>query len=409
MQQLDFFSPQSGTIALEDVFEAYFECRRNKRRTYNALAFEMRFEENLIELWRSLNEGTYRVGRSLAFIVRKPVLREIFAADFRDRVVHHLVIRKLMPLFEQAFLPDSYSCRKGKGSLYGIRRVYAYLRACSGGFHQDCYVMRLDIQSFFMQIHQDILYRKLEAFIRQNYKAADKRILLRLVHQIVFNQPQKNCLRRGSCHDWLMLPRSKSLFHVSHCRGLPIGNLSSQVFANFYLNELDHFVAAHPGVYYGRYVDDMVLIHPQKASLLSLRRDIEAFLKTNTGLKIHPYKFALQHYAKGFPFIGAFIKPHRMYASRRLKHVFLERLTEFARCHKRTPGWVKHIECVLNSYFGFLRHYQTFRLRLKGWNILARTGKYALVSNTDMTKARFFQMPARKTPLVIKDHERSLL
>ena len=111
-----------GDIPLEDVFEAYFDCRRKKRGTHNALAFEADYERKCIELWRDINAGTYRPSRSVAFIVFKPVQREVFAADFRDRVVHHLVARKIEPLLEAEFIDDSYSTRVGKGTLYGIRR-----------------------------------------------------------------------------------------------------------------------------------------------------------------------------------------------------------------------------------------------------------------------------------------------
>lgn len=108
---------------MEDVFEAYFECRKKKRNTCNALAFESDYERRCVELWREINAGTYRPSRSIAFIINKPVKREIFAADFRDRVVHHLIAHRLVPLLEEKFIDDSYSTRKGKGTLYGIERV----------------------------------------------------------------------------------------------------------------------------------------------------------------------------------------------------------------------------------------------------------------------------------------------
>ena len=115
-----FPTEETGGISLEEVFEAYFACRRKKRGTHNALAFEADYERKCIELWRDINAGTYKPSRSVAFIVFKPVQREVFAADFRDRVVHHLVARKIEPLLEAEFIDDSYSTRKEKGTLYGI-------------------------------------------------------------------------------------------------------------------------------------------------------------------------------------------------------------------------------------------------------------------------------------------------
>jgi len=110
-------------VKIEELFEAYFECRKNKRNTANASAFEIDYEHNLVQLCEDINNGTYQIGRSIAFIVDKPVKREIFAADFRDRVVHHLVIKKLNPFFEKQFVYDSYSCRAGKGTHFGIQRM----------------------------------------------------------------------------------------------------------------------------------------------------------------------------------------------------------------------------------------------------------------------------------------------
>lgn len=118
-----FVPEETGGISLEEVFEAYFACRRKKRGTHNALAFEADYERKCIGLWREINAGTYKPSRSVAFIVFKPVQREVFAADFRDRVVHHLIARKIEPLLEAEFIDDSYSTRKEKGTLYGIRRV----------------------------------------------------------------------------------------------------------------------------------------------------------------------------------------------------------------------------------------------------------------------------------------------
>ena len=111
------------SIGLEEVFEAYYDCRKNKRRTANALLFESDYESYCVELWRDINERTYSIGRSIAFIVTKPKPREVFASDFRDRVVHHLVARRLEPLFESVFIEDTYNCRKGKGTLYGVKRL----------------------------------------------------------------------------------------------------------------------------------------------------------------------------------------------------------------------------------------------------------------------------------------------
>lgn len=241
--QLDLFtqlaSEYGADVELYELFDAYVECRRTKRNTANALAFEMDYENRLIGLWQDINMHRYHPGKSIAFVVDKPVLREIFAADFRDRVVHHLLIRKLNPLFEKLFIVDSYACRAGKGTHFGIRRIDRFIRRCSQNYTQDCYVLKLDIQGFFMSINKDLLWARLQAFINARYHQADKHLVLELCRIIIDNDPTKNCLIKGQASDWHGLPTTKSLFHSPVRCGLPIGNLTSQVFANFYLNAFD--------------------------------------------------------------------------------------------------------------------------------------------------------------------------
>ena len=160
--QLSIFDILQPKIELEELFHAYFGCRKNKRNTANALAFEIDYEQNLLQLCKEINNGTYKIGRSIAFIVDKPVTREIFVADFRDRVVHHLVIGKLNNLFEKQFIHDSYSCRIGKGTHFGIQRIDKFIRQCSENYTKDCYILKLNLQGFFMSINKNILFEKPE-------------------------------------------------------------------------------------------------------------------------------------------------------------------------------------------------------------------------------------------------------
>lgn len=138
---------------LVDLFKAYYEARKHKRNTRNQLRFEMNLEENLVNLRDELYDRTYKVGRSTCFIIEDPVKREIFAADFRDRVVHHLVYNYIMPIFERTFIADSYSCRKGKGTLYGVKRLEHHIRSCSKNYTTTVYALKMDIQGYFMNIN----------------------------------------------------------------------------------------------------------------------------------------------------------------------------------------------------------------------------------------------------------------
>ena len=268
-------------IELEEFFEAYFNCRSNKRNTANATAFEVDYESNLVQLCNEINNETYQIGRSIAFIVDKPVKREIFAADFKDRVVHHLIIGKLNHLFEKQFIYDSYSCRVGKGTHFGIGRIDKFIRQCSLNYTKNCYILKLDLQGFFMSINKPILYTKLEKFINEKHQSTDKDLILKLCKQLIFNDPTKYCIIKGNKSDWSDLPQTKSLFHSKPNCGLPIGNLTSQVFANFYMDSFDHYVKHDLKIrYYGRYVDDFVIVHEDKEYLKKLVIKLSKYLKS---------------------------------------------------------------------------------------------------------------------------------
>lgn len=367
--QFDLFDSRGAeNISLDEVFEAYYDCRKNKRRTANALKFELDFERELVQLWHDINSNNYKIGRSIAFIVRNPVQREVFAANFRDRIVHHLVINKINHLFEDDFIFDSYSCRKGKGVLCGVRRLKEQIEQCSRFYERDCYILKLDIRSFFMSIDKRILFKNLKKFIAEKYHFADKPVLLRLIKQIVFYNPEDNCLVKGNISDWNGLPFYKSLFWSSRYCGLPIGNLTSQVFANFYLNKLDKFVCEVLGAeYYGRYVDDFFIIHQDKEFLLNAAKKIDSFLSSNLRLSLHPQKFYLQHYKKGVRFVGAVVKPERIYIGNRTKGNLYQKISlMLPKLRERIENKLCELGSFatsINSYLGFMRHYNTYNLR----------------------------------------------
>jgi hypothetical protein len=353
-----------------ELFEAYYSCRKNKRNSRSALDFEARFEREIWQLHKELVSRTYQPGRCIAFIVEEPVKREVFASCFRDRVVHHWLIDRLNPLFEKLFIHDSYACRPNKGNLFGIRRVASGMRTVCQETQWDGYVLKLDIRGFFMHINRNILYQKLENFIRSSYHQSDLDLVLYVTHKIVYHQPASNCDIRGSLSDWNGLPRDKSLFYAPNDCGLPIGNLSSQVFANFYLHTFDKFVTEELKVsHYGRYVDDFVLVHPDAAYLNLLVPQIEQFLRSELALTLHPKKRYMQHVSKGVTFLGAKIKPGRIEAAVRIKTQFygaIHRINALLNQKKPLSKIQKlYVVCCIKSYLGLLRWYSTHRLRKK--------------------------------------------
>ena len=265
-------------IPIEEFFDAYFECRKRKRKTYNAAAFEVDYNSKLIELWREVNEYRYEIGKSICFIVTHPKLREVFAADFRDRIIHHLVMRKLEPLFETVFIEDTYSCRKGKGTLYGVQRLYEKLEDKTDGWKKDCFVGKFDMKGFFMSINKQKLCDMVLKFIDNRYFEKDKDLLKWLCSKIILHKPQYNCERQGRIGLWDKLDKSKSLFTCGDGFGLPIGNLTSQIFANFYLSSFDDKVSEIFNGYYGRYVDDFYVVAQNRKVLFQIRDKAKEYI-----------------------------------------------------------------------------------------------------------------------------------
>ena len=304
------------------LYRSYRDARRNKRNTRSQLRFESDLEHNLLELAVLLESREYAPLPSACFINELPVKREVIAADFRDRVVHHLLCSWLFPVFERLFIYDSYSCRKGKGTLFGINRVRGFVRRASDDFRRDCWVLRLDIKGFFMHIDKSILYDLIiDGLNRCEWSGvADTDLCRFLVHLIVFADPLESALVRSHPYAWDGLPKDKSLKYSGEGKGLPIGNLTSQLFANIYLNPLDHFVKRELKIEcYGRYVDDMVLVHSDKSVLLRAIESIRRFLSDRLLLELHPNKIRLQPVSYGFSFLGQYILPYRVYPCRRLR------------------------------------------------------------------------------------------
>lgn len=379
MQQ-SLFEKFDNDKILSALFQAYFDARKNKRNTLNALAFEKHFETNLFKLYDEITNCAYEPLKSICFIVKRPVKREIFAADFRDRVIHHFIFNAISPVFEKIFINDSYSCRKGKGTHYGIHRIDHFIRSCSLNYAQDSYVLKLDIKGYFMSMNQKLLFNQVKSVLSDNRHNFDfdLPLIIYLIEKTVFNDPTKNCVIKGVKSDWADLPTSKSLFHCKLNCGFPIGNLTSQLFGNIYLNDFDHFVKRDLKIrYYGRYVDDFILVHRDKEYLKSLIPIMKEYLQKYLQLELHPNKIYLQHHTKGVKYLGAIIKPHRIYIANRTKGNFFEAIEKqnlIADDHKPTREEKEKFLSSMNSYLGIMKHYKTFAIRrrmifknLSGW------------------------------------------
>ena len=353
---------QSDSGLLTDIFKAYYNARSNKRNTHSQVRFERNLSVNLTKLYEQVLERTYRPERSMCFIIHDPVQREVFAASFRDRIIHHYLYNQLEPVFEPTFIYDSYSCRKGKGTLFGIERLEHHIRSCSGNYHKHCFALKLDIEGYFMKMDRSLLFNILLS--RIDSLAASGRLpdgfdydtVVFLLRQIVFLDPTKGCRIKGRLSDWRGLPDSKSLFKSAPGCGLPIGNLTSQLFSNVYLNELDQYVKRELGFHhYGRYVDDFYIIDESCEKLLSSVPPIAEFLRSRLHLNLNYRKVKIIPVESGVPFLGAMIYPDGRHLSRksirRIEHRRLDSL-----CRERNPF---ALQSILNSYSGYLGHFNS--------------------------------------------------
>lgn len=241
-------------ITTEGLLEAYYDCRKRKRKTASAIMYEINYESKLIELRDRVNNRTYQPGKSICFIVTRPRYREVFAAAFEDRIIHHWIAIRLEPLFEQIFSPRTFNCRKEKGQLYGVNMLVNDIKTCSRNYTRDCYVMKLDLQGFFMSINKAMLAKMVDDFVVETYTdETDKETLRYLCRTVVLHESEYNCERHSPLGYWDYIPANKSLF--TNGRGY--------------------------------------------------------------GLTLHPDKFYMQHYTKGVAFTGSVVKKDRVYTANR--------------------------------------------------------------------------------------------
>lgn len=322
----------------EDLVQAYYDCRRNKRNSASARLFEKDMEINLLELHDDLIAGTYRPGRSICFVVTRPKAREVWAAAFRDRVVHHLMYNHLAPRFYASFIADSCACIPGRGTLYAATRLESKIRSASENWSRPVFYLKCDLANFFVAIDKAVLRKQLEARITEPWWLA-------LATQILMHDPRDDYETRSPAHLFNRVPQHKRLVAQPARLGLPIGNLSSQFFANVYLDALDQF-AKHTlrAKHYIRYVDDFVFLHESPQQLNQWLAEVEAFLP-RLGAKLNPTKTILQPVDRGVDFVGHVIKPWRRTTRKR----------SMAQALKRTAAApAEDLRETANSYFGLL-------------------------------------------------------
>ncbi|MEK9170566.1 MAG: reverse transcriptase/maturase family protein [Patescibacteria group bacterium] len=297
-------------ISLENLFLAWDEFKKEKLRKADVIKFEFNLEQNIFSLHYKLKNKTYKHGIYTSFYINDPKQRHIHKASVKDRIIHHTVFLVLYPIFEKTFIYDSYSCRKNKGTHKGIDRLQNLLRKTSKNNRQNCFALKCDVRKFFQSVNHSILISIIER------KIQDKDAL------------------------WLI----KEIIN-SFSSGIPIGNLTSQLFANIYLNELDQYVKHKLKIpFYLRYTDDFILISTSKVKLEFWLKEINNFLSKKLKLQLHPHKVILCRYHLGIDFLG-----YVQFPDYRLLRVKTKR-----RMLKKLKQGIS--EQSLQSYLGVLSH-----------------------------------------------------
>jgi len=274
-------------ISLSNLIWAERKARKGKTTRSYVIEFEKNLLKNLNDLHYELKNQTYKPKPLKTFVLRDPKTRKISKSDFRDRVIHHAIINVLEPIFDKGFIFDSCANRKGKGNLFALKRFNQFARKVSKNgrviqnrFNDNNmvngYCLKADIKHYFQEVNQSVLINMIQRKIK------DKQTLW-LIKQIISN-----------------ISKDANSF-----KGMPLGNLTSQFFANLYLNELDQFVKHQlKAKYYIRYVDDFIILHYSKGQLMAWKDQIEDFLQQELKLTLHPDKSKILHLFRGVDFVG---------------------------------------------------------------------------------------------------------
>lgn len=318
----------------DNLYEAYLKARKNKRYGGEALEFTASLEENLITLQNELIYQSYQTGRYRKFYVYDPKLRLVAALPFRDRVIHHAICNIIEPIFDTTFISDSYACRRGKGTHAGADRVTEYLKSAQR-LWPNVFCLKADVRQYFPSINHGVLKRILR-------KKIFCRKTLWLLDEIIDSSASPSDLNPS---------------------GIPIGNLTSQLFANVYLSELDHFVKEDLGArYYVRYMDDFIILNGNKRQLWAVLDEIKGFLSFYLNLELNG-KTGIFPIKQGIDFLGYRIWPTHRLISKSSKKRMKRKMKAFRKKYKEGKVSLDRVNASIQSWLGHCKHADSYSLR----------------------------------------------
>ena len=347
-------------FSFPNLLKAYLKCRKGKRFKEETGLFEFKLEEKLFNLEKELKTGKWQPRKVHRFIVLEPKPREIIAATFRDRVVHHLVYSQINPLFEKRFIYDSYANRKNKGTHKAMARLKQFLRKVTRNYTRSAFYLKGDVKSYFPTVDHQILFEIIKEVVKNKE-------ILSLIKTIIENRATGLEKFKPSSRDPTL---QKSLLLQPPGKGMPIGNLTSQLFANIYLDKLDHFIKETlRAKFYLRYVDDFIILDTSRKKLKSLAKRIDGFLKKKLKQSLHPNKIKILPVSYGIDFLGCYLKISQQsrkiiiyvrYSNvRRFKH----RLTKLTKLYQEGKITEKYICESINAWYAYARHANSYNLR----------------------------------------------
>ena len=326
---IKFLHTYNDIISLENLLEAWVEFVKGKRKRKDIREFELRLMNNIISLHKDLVSKTYRHSAYESFKINDPKPRNIHKASVRDRLLHHAIYRKLYSFFDKTFISDSFSCRLNKGTHRALNRFRSFVWKVSKNNTKTCWILKCDVKKFFASINHEILMSILDKYIQNGD-------ILWLLNQII-----------------------ESFCSVKRGVGLPLGNLTSQLLVNIYMNEFDRFVKHKLKIkYYIRYCDDFTIFSKEKNWLENLIQPVKNFLWNKLKLTLPPNKIFIKTSASGIDFLGwSHFPDHRVLRTTTKKRM-IKRI-------KESPTME-----TINSYLGLLKHGNTWKLRQEIMNLL---------------------------------------
>ncbi len=350
------------------VTEAYLDARKNERNTPAQLEFELNLEERIADHAHALLARRWAPGPMDWFVNLEPTVREIFCwRNYEDGVTSHVVLNLIGPIFERYFIHDSFSCRKNKGTLFGIERFEHHLRSITDNYTRDAHVLNIDISGFFMSMIRTKLYgiihEQLERHRARFPDEIDYDFADYLISSYIAHDPLDGCRHLGNPALIQLVPPNKSLRGRQPGIGLPIGDVNNQLNANIYLNVFDWYVKRGLQIRnYCRYVDDSRLLHRDYHRLEEYRDLCGEFLDRELGLQLHPAKTTITSAYETNYFLGAAIQPHRRYAQDETITRFRKYVRELDALLESGDADLAAELAKMNSRLGYLQHFRARKI-----------------------------------------------